>query len=217
MAKESEYAKLLTDSDVMFNSLRRGSRYRIMAIEGVDGEKAIVKGTDIFTDNIVMRHEIDLEREFSEGPGVTISPESLLVSKAQSIAEIPQEKRTALVESNQEFRVIHHKPYPANRIILGMELKDLMDLCALLLESGSSGGKLIDMNHLMNFLKRAQKLLLTVRLNLENLVHRSEWLRGQGITLSQVEAVRAEASRILSSLPEVQKTWSKPWWNTDLA
>jgi len=61
-----------------------------------------------------------------------------------------------------------------------------------------------------------RKLLLTVRLNLENLVSAENWMKTRGLNGHQISRVHETGRRILSALPVVDQAWSKPWWNTNV-
>jgi hypothetical protein len=210
----------LTDSDNMFNALRAGTRYRIRVLDKVLNGEAVVKSTDILVEKIELRHTVKFEDEFSRIREnlYTVGPEKLLVSKAQVINELNKKDLGLLEQAGQTFRVLTYPYYRDDYVIIGMEQKDFLDLCAVLYDRvvDTPDQLRLDAGRVARILKGDDKFLLTVRLNLENILNRSDWLKSVGLSERQVSRVHEAVGIVLSALPTVDKKWSKPWWNTDV-
>ncbi len=208
----SEYMHFLTSNDRRFNALRAGERYRARGIDwGEDGQPS-PSVVDILVDKIEMRHRINVQAEFalSERNLHTIGMEKLIISKCQLINEY--DPKVVSLPASAACRILRYPPYRKDRAILGMEEKDMLDVSALLIDGGD--GRL-DIERLRRALDD-QKLLLTTRLNLENLVSGEDWMKTKGLNGHQMSHVQEMGRWILSALPVVDKAWSKPWWNTNV-
>jgi len=102
--------------------------------------------------------------------------------------------------------------------VIGMEQKDMMDLCALIHDRvlDVKSGPRLDPQRVSELLRKDQKFLLTVRLNLQNILDRAEWLRSKGLSEHQITRLNEATKSILDALPNPDKKWDKPWWNTDV-
>ncbi|MGA1975863.1 MAG: hypothetical protein ABSG92_09530 [Conexivisphaerales archaeon] len=209
----SEYMHFLTSNDRRFNALRAGERYRARGIDwGEDGQPS-PSVVDILVDRIEMRHRINVREEFalSERNFHTIGMEKLIISKCQLINEY--DPKVVSLPQSAACRILRYPPYRKDRTILGMEEKDMLDVSALFIDGGEDGR--LDIGRLRRALDD-RKLLLTVRLNLENLVSAENWMKTRGLNGHQISRVHETGRRILSALPVVDQAWSKPWWNTNV-
>jgi hypothetical protein len=213
----TRYMSFSTKSDRLFNALRHGERYRIRTIKGVTEEGVPIVGVmDILCGHISLRHKIEVEDAFKEYKEnlYTIGLEYLILSKAQFIMDLPRERLGELEECGQSYRILSYPYYAEDKVVLGMEEKDVKDICAIFLDH-PIGNKREEINpeKISKVLKRDQKFALTVRLNLGNLVERRDvllrWLRK-----SEASTVADRIEALLKDLPRVEKKWNKPWWNT---
>jgi hypothetical protein len=209
----SRFKHFLTSNDKRFNALRAGERYRVRGLDWVDLKKPAVSVVDVFVEKIDMRHRVPVSNEFARAEANlhTIGFEKLIMSKCQLISDFDSKDVTPA--DRLEDRVLRWPHYRQDKLIIGMEEKDMLDVCALLLDGEESGRP--DVGRLRRELSD-QKFLLTVRLNLENLLSREGWMKAKGLSQGQVSHVKEACARILSALPEIDKKWSKPWWNTDV-
>lgn len=213
----TRYKSFSTKSDRLFNALRHGERYRIRTIKGVTDEGIPIVGVmDILCGHISLRHKIEVKDAFENYREnlYTIGLEYLILSKAQFIMDFPKEKRDELEQCKQEFRILSYPHYAEDKVILGMEEKDVKDICAIFLEHPiGSGREEINPEKMIKVLKRDQKFALTVTLNLGNLVEKPDvverWLKKSEATI-----VKDRIEALLKDLPKVDKKWNKPWWNT---
>jgi hypothetical protein len=128
--------------------------------------------------------------------------------------DLPKEKLKELKECGQDYRILSYPYYAEDKVVLGMEEKDVKDICAIFLDHPIGNGKEeINPEKIKKVLKRDQKFALTVRLNLGNLVEQRDvllrWLRK-----SEASTVADRIQTLLRAVPKVGKKWSKPWWNT---
>jgi hypothetical protein len=206
-----------TKGDTLFNAMRQGERYRVRTINGIT-EKGLPTVTvlDVFCDSIDLRHKIDVRASFGHIKEnlYTIGLDYLILSKSQFIMDVPKADFHVLEEHGQEFRVLPCSWYSSEKLVLGMEEKDVKDVCAIFLDHPIGSGKgEIDPSRMRKALEKDRKLALTVGLNLQNLVDRSglmeKWLKK-----SEVATIVDRLQAILRVLPKVDKKWDKPWWNT---
>jgi len=95
-----------------------------------------------------------------------------------------------------------------------MEEKDLKDVCAVFLDHPIGKGKEeIDKDKMRKTLDKDKKLALTVTLNLQNMVQRTELLE-KWMKKGEIATVVERMQTLLNVLPQVAKKWNKPWWNT---
>jgi predicted nucleic acid-binding protein len=101
-----------------------------------------------------------------------------------------------------------------DKIIIGMEEKDVKDVCAIFLDHEIGGGaEKIDAQKMRRILDKDKKLALTVTLNLKNIVEKPDVLR-KWMSKGEVSTVVDRVESLLKELPAVDKKWDKPWWNT---
>jgi len=211
------YKSFSTKSDRLFSALRHGERYRIRTINGVT-EEGIPTLTvmDILCDSISLRHKVDVREAFGECREnlYTIGLEYLILSKTQFIMDFPKDKLEELKEYKQEFRILPYPNYAEDRVILGMEEKDVRDICAIFLDhSIGNGREEIDPEKISKALEKDQKFALTATLNLRNLAEKP-WVFEMWVKKSEAATVVDRIQTLLDRLPKVDKKWDKPWWNT---
>jgi hypothetical protein len=212
----SRFYHFLTSSDKRFNALRAGDRYRIRTVDWTEQSQHKLGWVDILVDKVEMRHKIDVRDEFARAREnvYTIGVEKLLMTKCQMIEEIDKRQYSSLQESGQEFRVLNYPYYKEGKYLIGMEEKDMMDTAALLCDFSDRSDAMA--KRLALLLSSDEKLLLTFRLNLENLAHRVDWLRGKGLSKGQLSRIEESLNIIARMLPNREKRWDKPWWNKDI-
>jgi len=213
----NQYKSFKTKSDGIFNAIRHGDRYRIRTIEGIaEGGIPIVGVMDILCDRISLRHEIEVKDAFEEPREnlYTIGIEYLILSKTQFIMDYPKEKLDRLREYKQEYRILPYPYYADDKVVLGMEDKDVKDICAIFLDHliGNGTGE-INPDKIRKVLERDQKIALTTTLNLANLVEKPDAFK-KWVKKSEATAITDGIQTLLKSLPKVNKKWDKPWWNT---
>lgn len=211
----TQYMYFATSGDKWFNALRGGKRYRVHGLNGFEGGGLGTCVVDIFCEELPFRHTIRLKEEFERARETlyTIGLENLLLSKLQFIFSVPAEKLAQLEASGQSFRVLPYR-YLKGMVVVGMELKDMKDVAVLLIDHEiGEGVEAIDPKVLRNTLEKDKAFAQTVRLNLQNLLDNVDVLKKNGLSPSETEEVAAAATDLLKAIPEVNKQWSKPWWN----
>lgn len=215
----TKYFHFVTPSDRMFNALRHGDRYRVRAFDGFeDGGRPVVGVMDLLADRIQMRHTVDCSKELEspERHMYTIGLENMILSKAQYILDADRAVLEELRSSGQEFRVLNYPYYNRDKILIGMELKDMKDVFSILLDhevSEAGGPEEISLKVLRDKLRKDKKMALTVRLNLENMLSVVDEVFSGEVGSSRAENVKDKLSEILKAIPAVDKRWDKPWWN----
>ena len=216
----TRYTSFRTKSDAIFNGMRYGERYRIRTVNGVTEEGVpTVTVLDIFCDSINLRHKVEVKEAFEKYREnlYTIGLENLIMSKAQFILDFPKEGLAELKKNGCEYRILPYPYYAANMVVLGMEEKDVKDVCAIFLDHpvGKRNGKNgeIDADRMRKALEKDSKLALTITLNLRNVAEKPEtlerWMKKPDVAIV-VDRIRT----LLEVLPKVDKKWDKPWWNT---
>jgi len=211
----SRFYSFATSNDRRFNGWRHGERYRLTTINGVTKEGLpTITVADILCDSINFRHKIEVKDAFDtfKTSLYTIGLEYQLLSKAQFITDLPKEDFERLQERNQEYRVLSYPYYEKDKIILGMEEKDVKDVCSIFLDHPIGGPGGINVQKLRKILKD-EKLALTVTLNLKNLLDHPDVI-GRWVNRSEVSAITERVSSLLKEFPKINKQWSNPWWNT---
>jgi len=213
----TQYTSFLTKNDRRFNAWRHGERYRLTTINGIkkDGTPTITV-IDLFCDRIELRHKVEVKEEFERYKEnlYTIGLERLILSKAQFIFDLPKEKMEDVRKYGQEYRVLSYPYYAEDKIIIGMEDKDMKDVCSIFLDHEiGKGPEKIDAEKMRKILKKDKKFALTVTLNLRNIVERQDTLR-KWMTKNEVSTVTERVETLLKELPVIDKKWDKPWWNT---
>lgn len=208
----SKYTFFATSSDRWFNALRGGRRYRVHGIGGVEGDGLSASVVDIFCDELPFRHTIKLGEAFERIREnlYTIGAERLLLSKLQYIFGLPKSRLPELEAAGQGFRVLPYE-HLKGMVAVGMELKDMKDVAALLIDRKPGDG--IDPEAIGRALGRDKRFALTVRLNLENFARRIDVLVDEGLSRSEAVVAAERALKLLETLPRVEEKWSKPWWN----
>lgn len=217
------YLHFITKGERWFNLTRAGKRYRVRGILDVTNNTPQVGVIDIFCDELPFRHTIKIKNSFTRAKEnlYTIGLENLLLSKCQFIFSMPKDKERELIEANQDFRIL---PYESlkDEIVIGMELKDMKDVAAILLDHEiGEGPEQININKIREILSRGmlgydKKFTLTFRLNLSNLINRIDVLRKEGLSNSDADKIIKNAMQILEKIPKIDKKWGKPWWNIDV-
>jgi hypothetical protein len=217
----SIYTSFATANDRRFNTWRYGERYRLTTINGItaDGEPTLTV-LDIFCDRINLRHKVEIKdiglfERYKENL-YTVGLEGLLLSKGQFIFDMPKETAEDLKQKNQEYRMLQYPYFAKDRIIVGMEDKDLKDVAAIFLDHEvGKGSEKIDTSVMRKAFERDIKLALSVTLNIRNLVERPEIL-AKWLSNNEVEAVVGKINALFKELPKVDKRWDKPWWDTEV-
>lgn len=197
--------------------MRQGDRYRIRTIKGIaEGGIPIVGVMDILCNRISLRHEIKVKDAFEKPREnlYTIGLEYLILSKTQFIMDFPKENLEKLKEHKQEYRILPYPYYADDKVVLGMEDKDVKDVCAIFLDHSIGNGiGEINPDKIGKVLKKDQKFALTTTLNLGNLVEKPDALR-RWVKKREAATVTDRIQVLLGSLPKVDKKWDRPWWNT---
>jgi hypothetical protein len=213
----TQFKYFRTKGDTLFNAMRQGQRYRVRTINGITaGGLPTVTVLDIFCDSIDLRHKIEVKDSFEhcKESMFTIGLEYLILSKSQFIMDLPKADLSMLKERGQEFRLLPYQWYSSNKVILGMEEKDMKDVCAIFADHGVGVTKEeINNERMRKALEKDKKLALTVTLNLHNLMERTELLT-KWLTRSEAATVSNRIGELLNYLPKIDKKWDKPWWNT---
>ena len=215
------YTSFATANDRRFNTWRYGERYRLTTINGMraDGSPMITV-VDLFCDRIKLRHEIKIKdigmfQRYKENL-YTIGLEGLLLSKSQFIFDMPKETTEALKQKGQDYRILQYPHFAKDRIIIGMEEKDLKDVAAIFLDHDvGKGNEKVNAQLMQKVFKKDKKLALTVRLNLKNVSERQETL-AKWLSRNEVSVVTSRIQALLKELPKVDKKWDKPWWDTEV-
>jgi len=213
----TQYKSFLTKNDMRFNAWRHGERYRVTTINGITNEGIpTITVVDLFCDSIDLRHRVEVKdvfKRFRENL-YTIGLECLLLSKAQFIFDMPKEKMKEIKKCGQDYRILPYPDYAKDKIIIGMEEKDMKDACAVLLDHEiGRGPEEIDSQKMKKVLKKDKKFALTVTLNLRNLLEKQTTLK-KWMAKSEVSTVVDRVEALLKDLPKVDQRWDKPWWNT---
>ncbi len=213
----TQFKYFRTKGDTLFNAMRQGQRYRIRMINGVTAEGyPTTTVLDIFCDHIDLRHKIEVKDSFERCSEnlYTIGLEYMIISKAQFIADASRADAQTLREHGQQFRILPYEHYTPEKVVLGMEEKDIRDVCAVFLDHPIGEGKEnISPEKMRKVLEKDKKLALTVTLNLRNMTQRTELL-DKWLNKNEISTVIDRISALLNVLPKVDKKWDKPWWNT---
>ena len=212
----TRYKSFRTKSDMIFNGMRQGERYRIRTINGMteDGTPTVTI-LDIFCDSINLRHKVEVKEAFERYKEnlYTIGLENLVMSKCQFILDFPKERLEELKKCACDYRVLPYSYYAPNMVVLGMEEKDIRDVCSIFLDHPiGEGSEEIDADKMRKALEKDSKMALTVTLNLRNLIERPEIL-AKWLKKTDVATVVDRIQALLEVLPKVDKKWNKPWWN----
>jgi hypothetical protein len=216
----SRYYHFITLTDQRFNAMMVGKRYRVRAIDAVLGADEVKSGTvDIFIDGIDLRHKVDVRDSFDDHKSYeyTIGPTNLVLAKCQYILDAPKDTYDDIMEYKLEYRVLDYPPYRSDRLLVGIEEKDMKDVCAVLLDRGvGEENGMINTNHIRNVLEKDKKFALTFRLNFESLLRNESHFKEIGLPNSSIEKIFSRANEVLEAVPATEKKWSNPWWNEDV-
>jgi hypothetical protein len=213
----TQYKSFATANDRRFNAWRHGERYRLTTICDITAD-GLPKITilDLFCDIIDLRHKVDIREAFPRYKEnlYTVGLENLIISKAQFIFDMPKEYLEELKQHGCDYRVLSYPYYARDKIIIGMEEKDIKDVCAIFLDHEiGAGPEKINAQKMRKVLEKDKKLALTVALNLKNLLERADVL-ARWMSKNEVSTVTQRVQELLRALPVVDKKWDKPWWNT---
>jgi hypothetical protein len=217
----TKYKSFATANDRRFNTWRYGDRYRLTTINGVTADGLpMITVLDLFCDQINLRHNVKVKdlglfERYKENL-YTIGLEGMLLSKGQFIFDMPKETAEELKQKNQEYRILQYPDFAKDRIIVGMEEKDLKDVAALFLDHDiGEGNEKIDVQLMRKAFEKDKKLALTVTLNLKNFLEKPEIL-AKWLPRNEASAVTSKVEVLLKDLPKVDNKWDKPWWNTEV-
>lgn len=216
----TRYYHFITRTDRRFNAMRAGKRYRIRTIDKILGEDSLKAGTlDIFIDEIDLRHKVDVRDTFDDPKNhlYTIGPENVVLAKCQYIFDAPKRAYDDLVKYGLEYRILNYPHYKNDRLLIGIEEKDIKDICSIFLDYDiGEGVRAINLKTIRAILEKDSKLALTFRLNLESLLRNEKLLKNMGLPQSSIETVLSRANTVMETVPAVDKKWSSPWWNVDV-
>lgn len=215
------YTSFATANDRRFNTWRYGYRYRLTTINGIAADELpMITVLDVFCDEINLRHNVKVKDmnlfEHYKQNVFTISLEGLLLSKGQFIFDMPKETTEELKQKGQDYRILKYPYFAKDRIIIGMEEKDLRDIAAIFLDHDiGKGNEKIDAQLMRKALEKDKKLALTVTLNLKNLLEKPEILP-KWLPRNEASTVVSKIETLLRELPKVESKRDKPWWNTEV-
>ena len=216
----TRYYHFVTRTDRRFNAMRAGKRYRVRAIDKILSDDSLKPGTlDIFTDEIDLRHKVDVRAALDDpkGNSYTIGVENVLMAKCQYIFDVPRSAQRELVDQGLDYRILNYPPYRSDRLLMGIEEKDIKDICSIFMSHDiGEGNKCVSLEKIRHVMEKDKKFALTFKLNLENFQRNGSFLKGIGLADSDMERVMSRVTRILDAIPEVDKKWSNPWWNVDV-
>jgi len=216
----TRYHHFITRTDRRFNAMRAGKRYRVRAIDKILDEASLKCGTlDIFIDEIDLRHKVDVRDVFDDPAShlYTIGVENVLLAKCQYIFDAPKSAYNDLVQNGLEYRILNYSPYKQDKLLIGIEEKDIKDICSIFLDHDvDEGENPISTSRIKTQLEEDKKFALTFRLNLESLLRNEGLLRTIGLSQASIEIVMSRANEVLKAVPIVDKKWSNPWWDVDV-
>jgi len=216
----TRYHHFVTRSDRRFNALRGGKRYRVRTIDKILKDGTPVVGfLDILTDSIDLRHKVDVRDIFDDIKKAlyTISLENTLLTKCQYIFHFPKSLLPRVSEEGLDYRILNCPYFRHDRIVMGMEEKDIKDVCAILNDHdvGEGEGE-VSPSRICRVLKGDKKFALTFRLNLQNIAEKQFILRRMGLTDRMISRIIDKINALLDAVPVVDKKWTNPWWNVDV-
>ncbi len=215
------FLHFISTSDKIFTMQRRGRRHRVRSIKTLGNENDLptVEVMDILTNEIDMRHTVNVEDELKEDQKkllYTIGLEKMIATKCQFIMDMDKDVIPELEQAGVLYRQLHYDHYNKDKIVIGMEKKDIKDVSAAFLDHPlGEGPEAIDVEKLKRILSD-KKILKTVRLNLANILHNKDFLESTGASPSQISDITTKIEDLLEQLPKSDKKWSKPWWNLDV-
>jgi hypothetical protein len=211
----SRYWHAATKSDEMFNALRRGRRYRLHGAEERDDGSVGACVLDLLVDEIAFCHTVDVADALADAGQQrhTIGATHVLLTKLQAIRALDP----AEVDDEHRYRVIAEH---GSKLLIGPEDKDLVDVAALLLDSGvgSRPGQ-IDPERLGRALASDWRLAQTVRLNVAHVPMYERALRDRGAPDGDVELVARALGDLLAVIDDPRHQPRRPrlrltrtWW-----
>jgi len=216
----TRYHHFITLTDQRFNAMMVGKRYRVRAIDKVLGKDEVKSGTlDIFIDEIDLRHRVDVRNAFEnpESHLYTIGATNLVLAKCQYILDTPRSSYNDILEYKLEYRILDYPPYRNDRLLIGIEEKDMKDVCSILLDHDiGEEDEMVNTNIIRNVLGRDKKFALTFRLNIESLLKNEKHFKEIGLSNGSIETIFSRANKLLEAVPTTKKKWSNPWWNEDV-
>ena len=216
----TRYHYFVTRSDRRFNAMRAGKRYRVRTIEKILDNGGVQSGVlDIFTDSVDLRHKVDVRNIFNlpKENVYTVGLHNILLTKCQYIFDVPANAKDELVRQQLDYRILNYPHYRNDRLLMGIEEKDMKDLCALFLDHEvGTGGVDISLEKIRHILERDKKFALTFRLNLENILRNENILKEIGIPSVNISQIFSRIQNVLDSTPSVEKKWNNPWWDVDV-
>jgi len=219
-AMGTQYTHFMTALDRRWTALRSGKRILVRALDlASTDERPRITSMDIIADKLELCHTIDLREAVAKPrPNLyTIGLENLLISKCQFITMVQSSELAKLKEAGQNFRVLNHGPLNDGRVAVGMESKDMKDVCALLLDHEfGDGNDELSLSRLQKIVKRDDKLALTVRLNLHCIRTNRALMSSWGLPENALQSIDRKLDVLLSIIAEPKKEYSKPWWNIDV-
>jgi hypothetical protein len=215
------YTSFATANDRRFNTWRYGNRYRLTTINGITADGLpMITVLDLFCNEINLRHNIKIKdlglfERYKENLH-TIGLEGMLLSKGQFIFDMPKETAEELKQKKQDYRILQYPHFAKDRIVIGMEEKDVKDVAAIFLDHDvGKGNEKINAHVLRKAFDKDKKLALTVTLNLKNLLERPEIL-AKWLSKNEASTVASKIETLFKELPKVESKWDKPWWDTEV-
>jgi hypothetical protein len=200
--------------------MRAGKRYRVRTIESILNDGSLQSGVlDIFTDSVDLRHKVDIRDIFdiSRKNLYTVGMHNILLTKCQYIFDALASAREELFHQRLDYRILDYPYYRSDRLLMGIEEKDMKDLCALFLDHDvGEGEEAINLKSVCRVLERDKKFALTFRLNLENILKNERMLKEMGMAGTAISQIFSRIQTILDAIPRVDKKWSNPWWDVDV-
>jgi len=216
----TRYHYFVTRSDRRFNAMRAGKRYRVRTIEKIINDNSVQSGVlDIFTDSVDLRHKVDVRDifEVSKENLYTVGLHNVLLTKCQYIFDVQASAKEELVRQQLDYRILGYPYYRNDRLLMGIEEKDMRDLCALFLDHEVGEGKEnVSMERIRRLLEKDKKFALTFRLNLESILRNEAILRRIGVSSADISKIFSRIQKVLDVTPKVDKKWSNPWWDVDV-
>ncbi len=215
------YTSFATSNDRRFNTWRYGERYRLTTVNGIslEGEPTITV-LDLFCDRVDLRHRVEIKDlgffEHSRDNLYTVGLEGLLLTKGQFIFDVPLDAEGDLKQKRQEYRILDYPYFVKDRLIIGMEEKDLKDVTAIFLDHEiGQGREHINPQVIRRAFDKDRKLALSVTLNIMNIIEKAELLP-RWLSKNEEVTVRARIEDLFKQLPTINKKWDRPWWNTEV-
>jgi hypothetical protein len=216
----TRYYHFITLTDQRFNAMLAGKRYRVRAIDKVFSKDEVKSGTlDIFIDGIDLRHKVDVRDAFDDPVShvYTIGATNLVLAKCQYILDTPKSSYNDIMEYKLEYRILDYPPFRNDKLLIGIEEKDMKDVCSILLDHDvGEGSEMVNTNVIRNVLGRDKKFALTFRLNIESLLKNESHFKEIGLANRSIETIFSRANKLLEAVPTNDKNWSNPWWNEDV-